>query len=83
MKPSEKQLTIMLYLHDKGLVSKKQMMEDLRVEYWYYHNAAKHFGDILSRMVNSGFIQREKKGYFKLVLSNRVTKSDEKQLNLF
>ena len=32
----------------------------------YYHNATKHTGDILSRMVKSGLLKREKPGLFKI-----------------
>jgi hypothetical protein len=66
MKASEKQLFVMRYLFDKGEVSKSRMMEELEVGRWYYCNAEKHFGEILSRMVNSGFIIRAKKGVYKL-----------------
>jgi len=66
MKASENQLLVMQYLFGKGDVSKSKMMEEMGIDNWYYCNSEKHFGDILSRMVNSGFITRVKKGVYKL-----------------
>jgi len=39
----------------------------------YYHNTDKHAGDVLSRMVNNGTLERPKRGHFKL-RSQRLTR---------
>lgn len=72
MIPSPKQITIIKFLEGKQPQSKKQMMDSLLVSHWYYHNAEKHFGDILSRMVNSGLLKREKKGFYSLLRKEKV-----------
>lgn len=41
---------------------------------YYYHNGNKHAGDVLSRLVKSGFLIRVKKGTFKLGSPNRKVK---------
>lgn len=46
------------------------------VSFTYYANHAKHLGEILSRMVKSGQIERVKKGVFR-------TKITTEQTNLF
>ena len=42
---------------------------------WYYHNAPKHLGDLLSRMVKSGLLHRPKRGYY--ALGNNATASNQ------
>jgi len=84
MKASENQLLIIQYLFGKGEVSKSKMMQEMEIESWYYHNSEKHFGDILSRMVNRGFIIRVKKGVYKLK-ENQTSKTivNPNQIELF
>lgn len=83
MKPSNKQQAVLNFLYGEKAMSKKEIMIGLMVQYWYYCNAEKHFGELLSRMVKSGFIERERKGYYKLKSSTRIKAVDEKQLNIF
>jgi len=45
-----------------GVASKAQIVKVL--QRGYYHNASKHVGDRLSRMVNSGYLTRPKKGWY-------------------
>jgi len=45
-----------------GTITKKQIVESYGR--CYFHNGAKHLGEILSRMVNSGLLIREKPGVF-------------------
>lgn len=47
-----------------GTITKKEIVE--MYGRCYYHNGAKHLGDILSRMVKSGLLIREKPGIFKV-----------------
>lgn len=51
----------------------------------YYCNGAKHVGDILSRMVKRGFIERIKPGLFKRGTTKTVVRDfkDPNQLDLF
>ena len=46
-----------------GTITKKEIVE--MYEHLYFCNAEKHLGDILSRMVKSGLLIREKPGVFK------------------
>lgn len=52
------------YLKQNGTSKKSDMYKDLKVSSWYYANASKHFGDILSRMVKNGLIIRISKGVY-------------------
>lgn len=51
----------------------------------YYHNGAKHLGDILSRMVKGGLLIREKPGVFKVWkgTKNKPATIAESQQTLF
>lgn len=55
--------------HNGGTITKKQVVESYR--HCYFHNGAKHLGDILSRMVKSGLLIREKPGVFKMGKGNK------------
>lgn len=70
-------------LHQNGgVVTKKQVVE--RLGGTYYCNAEKHLGDILSRMVNRGTLERVRPGYFVLGAGKKNIKSEvAEQLNLF
>lgn len=83
MKLSDKQLVVAQYLNGKGEVKKAKIMEDLHVDYWYYLNASKHFGEILSRMVKGGILRRVKPGVYTLVSLNKTKQNeDPNQLKL-
>lgn len=43
----------------------------------YYCNERFHIGNILSRMVKTGFLKRLKPGKFELIRTNKITVSDE------
>lgn len=77
MKISDKQTVILQTLQDKESMSKSELMEELQVNRWYYANYEKHFGEILSRMVNSGLIDRISKGKFKFKSSKRISNYPE------
>lgn len=47
-----------------GTITKKEIVE--MYEHLYFCNGDKHLGDILSRMVKSGLLIREKPGVFKV-----------------
>jgi hypothetical protein len=51
----------------------------------YYCNGAKHTGDVLSRLVKSGFLIRIKPGVFELGKGKKEnhTPTNPKQVNLF
>ena len=62
---SAKQQQILNKIREKGEPMTKQ---DLLIHFghWYFRNEAKHLGDVLSRMVNSGLLCRPKRGYYYL-----------------
>lgn len=55
------------------------------VSFSYYYNANKYVGEILSRMIKSGHVERVKKGVFKLVKERGViiTTNIDNQKTLF
>lgn len=84
MKLSPKQFEIVKYLTLNGMQTKKQLIDSLHVKEWYYCNEDKHFGEVLSRLVKSGHIKREKKGLYNLNEVRKVkTKISDNQLDLF
>lgn len=54
-----------------GRITKKEIVEMHGRAYW--HNGAKHLGDILSRMVKSGILKRVKPGVFEAEIENEKT----------
>jgi hypothetical protein len=60
---TEQQRTILNAAQERGgRIEKKEIVE--MYGRCYFHNGAKHLGDILSRMVKSGLLVREKPGVF-------------------
>lgn len=55
---------VIQYLKDHGVTSKSELYSSCCGN--YYYNGSKHFGEILSRMVISGVIERPKHGYYSL-----------------
>lgn len=56
------------------------------VSFSYYCNANKHLGDMMSRLVNSGKVERLKKGTFKFVSfvgKKKQSENNENQTSLF
>jgi len=65
MKPSPKQKQILAFaIKNENRITKKQAVE--LIGNTYYHNASKHVGDVLSRMVNSKLLKRIKNGLFEI-----------------
>ncbi len=58
------------------------------VPFGYYHNGHKYIGEILSRMVKHGMVERVKKGTYKFIRSTkpnqrRYTIENSNQIKLF
>lgn len=83
MKLSEKQEKIIKFIRDNKSITKKQAVEML--DDYYFHNAEKYVGEILSNMVKQRYIKRVKNGLFELgSLSNQLPGiNDKDQINLF
>lgn len=72
---TDKQLEVQIYLKKVKCATIEQIYEN--VSFYYYCNANKHLGALLSRMVKSGKIARVQKGLFmyidaKTYLDNRM-----------
>jgi hypothetical protein len=80
MKPSDHQSQIIKYLSTVESATKKDIYDN--VKFGYYHNWEKHLGDTLSRMVNRGFIFREKKGVYRITPSKAMI-FEEVNIGLF
>lgn len=80
-KATEKQLAIIRFISAKKEAQTKQQILD-EFGHWYYYNASKHIGDVLSRMVTSGFLHRPKRGVYDIGGSKKET-IDSDQLSLF
>lgn len=75
---SKKQQQILSVLREqKAAMTKSELLEHFGT--WYHHNAAKHLGDVLGRMVEVGLIYRPKRGYYEVGAEVKETN----QLNLF
>lgn len=73
---SENQKKIISFCeNNNGKITKKEACNIIR----YYHNTQKHVGDILSRMVNMGYLKRIKRGSFEIQDLN--TKKQDKKCN--
>lgn len=77
---SDHQLQILLYLQKVESARKAEIYAN--VNFGYYHNWEKHFGDALSRMVNRGLIFREKKGVYRIKPSQKQI-IEQPQIGLF
>lgn len=80
----KKQNEILKFL---STVDKADINEIYRnVSFGYYTNEMQHLGNILSRMVKNGSIERVKKGVFKYIQSSKAAKKETdnfNQLDLF
>lgn len=75
---TEKQRKIINLLRaNKEPMSKSELLKHFG--HWYYYNASKHLGDILSRMVDNNLLYRPSRGYY--ALGNNATPSN--QMSLF
>jgi predicted transcriptional regulator of viral defense system len=81
---SNKQKEILKLFSPRGLVVSKK---DIVTVYGssYYCNAEKYIGEILSRMVKNGMLERVKPGFFKLGPGPEKKKvvEDKNQMTLF
>lgn len=59
----DRQKQILNVFSKDEILSKSEIKEKSGIS--YYCNTDKHLGDVLSRMVNNGLLERVKKGYFK------------------
>jgi predicted transcriptional regulator of viral defense system len=66
----DKHLEIQRYLAKKKVATLQQIFNDMEFCRHYYCNGEKHLGNILSRMVKKGTIERVKKGTFKHIETN-------------
>ena len=69
---SEKQKAILDFAFKNDSKITKQQAVDL-IGSCYYHNAKKHVGDVLSRMVNSQLLKRVKNGEFEINTQRKQT----------
>lgn len=69
---------IIKYLQTVETATKADIYKN--VKFGYYHNWQKHLGDVLSRMVNSKKIIREKKGVYRVL---KITDRKDLQGTIF
>jgi len=82
MKPSPKQAAILRECKNLGgTITKKDAVRLIGQD--YYSHAEKYVGDVLSRMVDAGFLVRVKPGTFKLGKVGKAEKADNNQTELF
>lgn len=83
MSLSLKQKGILDYIRQNGSITKQKSVELFGG--FYYHNAEKYIGEILSNMVNKRYIKRVKNGLFEIgSMSNQLPGTEDKnQTNLF
>ena len=74
---------ILLYLKSVESATKKDIYTN--VKFGYYHNWQKHLGDVLTRMVRNGTIERVKRGVYQFKRNKPVKDSVfyQSQPNLF
>lgn len=76
-----KQQEILVYLSTVPCATIEEIYEN--VSFYYYHNEKKHLGEILSRMIKLGKIERVKKGLFRYIDSNKYAASLNSQQSIF
>lgn len=89
-KPTPLQIQMIKYFRDQVPAGKSVKLEKL-IEVFgsrYYANARKHVSDRVHRLYRSGWLDKEKRGYYKLGKGPRYTRSsfdieDPDQLDLF
>lgn len=59
-----KQTQIIRYLSTVSQATSDEIYNN--VPYAYYHNASKHFSEVMGRLVKSGIVERIKLGVFRL-----------------
>jgi predicted transcriptional regulator of viral defense system len=80
---SEKQKAIIARAQlQGGVISTCQAIETIGKA--YYHNEAKHTGEVLGRMVKVGLLARVQRGVYKILRTQTAkAATDEKQTELF
>lgn len=73
---TDKQRTILTFARDHSRIITLEQAVALIGKY-YYANERKHTGVVLSRLVRSGHLRREKPGTFWLVRMDRQTQNEE------
>jgi predicted transcriptional regulator of viral defense system len=77
-----KQLEIQRYLLKVEQATKAEILEN--VPFGYYHNGMKHLGDILTRMVQNGLLERVKKGVYRNLRNTKIKETiNPSQTDLF
>jgi len=72
MKPSPKQKQILDFaLKNNNQITKKQAIE--LIGHYYFLNAQKYVGEVLSRMVKSKLLKRVKNGLFEISTERKET----------
>lgn len=82
MSLSDKQQGIIEYVRKNKSITKKVAVE--MYDDYYFHNAEKYIGEILSNMVNKRYLKRIKNGVFELgSMSNQLPGNvDPNQISL-
>ena len=83
---TEKQRIIFNFVRDqKGPVKKSDLTKKFGRR-WYFANASKNLGDVLTRMVNQNWLVRVKPGYYEAGTGKKhcpVQEVNENQLSIF
>lgn len=78
---SEKQKQVLAFCHaHEGKITKKEAMTIIDT---HYCNGEKHVGNVLSRMVKTGLLTREKPGMFRIGKGIKNKPGANDQPNLF
>ena len=78
---TDKQHQVLKYLSTVESATLKDIYNN--VKFGYYHNWNKHLGELLSRMVKRGFIERVKKGTFRKLRNQSFIEVEKNQTSLF
>lgn len=82
---SNKQSQVLAFLRKVDSANKSEIYEN--VDFGYYLNWQKHLGELLSRMVKRGLIERVEKGVYRIKDKPKskfdLTKKDPNQTHLF
>ena len=71
---TDKQKEVLNYLMKVSLANKKMIYEN--VSFSYYHNAMKHLGELLGRMIKNGTIRRVKVGWYEINVNSQVKQTE-------
>jgi hypothetical protein len=64
-----------------GTITRKEAIT--RFKSWHYANADKYIGELLSGMVDAGFLTRVKTGTYKLAKAGKAATAESNQTELF